>query len=378
MKVLHVTRNIPIKNLGGNRVIWDVMDNNKRFCREQKVIFPAEYIPKLPFQPERYKVFSELKGYIVERGYEVLFSNYIRIPGKHAFSFSNIPINKNEVIEYSNGFDCVHAHYIMPDGHLARELCKIKKIPYIVSVRQGDLDRLEKIKKHTWLYKKYKKIVDDASAVIAINEKIHNYLKNEFGIVSVLIPHGINKEIIEKKDNSKSKKIRVICAGQYIKRKNIDWVIGLANKFLDNKRIQFTIVGSGPLKDKYVKKSSGAVEFLDWLPRDELLKEFNKSDIFILPSDNETFGMVYIEAAAKNCLIIGKKGTGLDGYFSSGEDAYFIESEEELYDVFRTKILDKECWKDIAHKGFLKVNENFVWEVVSEKYRDLYMRVCYK
>lgn len=74
-----------------------------------------------------------------------------------------------------------------------------KKIPYIVSVRQGDLDRLEKIKKHTWLYKKYKKIVDDASAVIAINEKIHNYLKNEFGIVSVLIPHGINKEIIEKK-----------------------------------------------------------------------------------------------------------------------------------------------------------------------------------
>ncbi|WP_317347112.1 glycosyltransferase, partial [Vibrio sp. T13N] len=159
------------------------MDNNKRFCREQKVIFPAEYIPKLPFQPERYKVFSELKGYIVERGYEVLFSNYIRIPGKHAFSFSNIPINKNEVIEYSNGFDCVHAHYIMPDGHLARELCKIKKTPYIVSVRQGDLDRLEKIKKHTWLYKKYKKIVDDASAVIAINEKIHNYLKNEFGIV---------------------------------------------------------------------------------------------------------------------------------------------------------------------------------------------------
>ncbi|WP_235376200.1 glycosyltransferase, partial [Proteus faecis] len=68
-------------------------------------------------------------------------------------------------------------------------------------------------------------------------------------------------------------------------------------------KMRLNIVGDGPLYESLSSIKNEKIHFHGWKKNDEVLEILSKSDIFILPSDNETFGMVYIEAAINGCVI---------------------------------------------------------------------------
>ena len=51
------------------------------------------------------------------------------------------------------------------------------------------------------------------------------------------------------------------------------------------------------------------------------------AQIFTLISDNETFGMVYIEAMLQGCLVIASKGGGFDGIIQDGINGFICNPE---------------------------------------------------
>ena len=52
------------------------------------------------------------------------------------------------------------------------------------------------------------------------------------------------------------------------------------------------------------------------------------SDIFILPSKNETFGMVYLEALASGCITVCSKNDGIDGIIKDEFNGFLSENLE--------------------------------------------------
>ena len=52
-----------------------------------------------------------------------------------------------------------------------------------------------------------------------------------------------------------------------------------------------------------------------------------QSDIFILPSEKETFGMVYLEAMGCGCITVGTKNDGIDGIIKNNENGFLIEPD---------------------------------------------------
>ncbi|KAB1515164.1 glycosyltransferase family 4 protein [Photobacterium damselae] len=369
MNVLHITRNIPVKRLRGNRIILEIIKNLKF---EQKILFPAEYVPKIPFVSGRLKVFSELRGTTKAEDINVLFYNFIRIYKGMDFFICNKCLNRKEVDKYIEGVDLIHAHYIFPDGYIALDFNIKKGIPYIVTVRQGDIDRVKKIKNVNYL-ERYQCVLSSAKKIISVNQAIKNDLKNIFDVDSEIIPHGINSDFLNnvKIEKPQDSIIRIITCGDFIKRKNIDWVIKSFDKISNEYDCELIIIGDG---DEYpnLKKISNKVIFKGWLSHDEVIKEFYCADIFILPSDNETFGMVYIEAASQGCVIMGKKGTGVDGLFDDEICQYFVSNQDELDLKLKYLLDNKDLIDSLKLKSKMNVKEKFIWNKIIPRYESIY------
>jgi len=376
MNIIHITRNIPVKRLKGNRVILDIIHNINKLGISQKIIFPAEYVPKLPFLKERAIIFSELNGMLNINGTELIFYKYIRLFFRFDFIISKFCLNKQKVNAFSSSADIFHAHYILPDGYIANKLARDHKKPYLVSVRQGDIDRIKKLKKDSFYDTLYKNVLVEATQVISINHSIRKYLAERYNIYSKTIPHGIDQKLfsplpVNKKLDSS---IKLVSCSQLIKRKNIDWIIDVFNKVsTDKNNIKLTIIGDGPLINKFKHISNSQITFTGELDHKSVLSIFEESDIFILPSENETFGMVYLEAAAKQCMLIGLKGTGIDGYFEDKENACFVRSKHELLSLIRNIIEGDLNYQEIALKGYRKTQTEYTWKTIMDKYQTLYM-----
>lgn len=149
--------------------------------------------------------------------------------------------------------------------------------------------------------------------------KLYPQYKNK----TFVAPSGIEENLIIQKEWQEKDKIKILTCGQFIKRKNIDKVIKVCDKY---ENIELTVVGSGKLK---LEKISNKPIFLGQLPREKVIEKMRESDIFILPSKNETFGMVYLEAMASGCITVCTKNDGIDGIILDEVNGFLAEDIEE-------------------------------------------------
>ena len=110
----------------------------------------------------------------------------------------------------------------------------------------------------------------------------------------------------------------------------MDAVIEACAKFKANEIAQLTIVGEGPLK-KELEACAGSCNFSERvlftgrIERDALIKRMRQSDIFVLISEREVFGLVYLEAMLQGCIVIAAKGGGVDGIIIDGVNGFLCE-----------------------------------------------------
>jgi glycosyltransferase involved in cell wall biosynthesis len=130
--------------------------------------------------------------------------------------------------------------------------------------------------------------------------------------------------------------------------------------------VKLNIFGVGPEELKLKKLVSklnigSSVIFNGWVGRNKLPEKFRGTDIFIMPSSPETFGLVYLEAMASGCVILGHKGEGIDGIVTDEVDALMVASaDSEL-------IVEKIKWfANLTPIQRLKIKEKSV--AIAEKY----------
>src|SRR5690606_19601822 len=104
--------------------------------------------------------------------------------------------------------------------------------------------------------------------------------------------------------------------------------------------------------------------------KSQLLTLYRQSDIFVLPSIKETFGLVYPEAMSQGLPVIYTKGQGFDKQFQEGQVGYSINCLEP--DDIAEKILFViERYNELSIRS-TELVERFSWERIVKDYQKVY------
>ena len=105
--------------------------------------------------------------------------------------------------------------------------------------------------------------------------------------------------------------MKILTIANFVKRKRIDLCALACRKLTVDYKVtdlNWLVIGHGPLEDEVKGIAPDSMEFI---PKVESLADYyRKSDVFVLPSVDEGFGMVYIEAIMSGCPVVCRKNDG--------------------------------------------------------------------
>lgn len=136
---------------------------------------------------------------------------------------------------------------------------------------------------------------------------------------------------------------KFIYVGQTIKRKYPKETIQAIYNVYGAEGFTMTLVGSHdvayPEAAAYVAEHGlcDSVTFTGKIPRDEIIRYYDESEVFILISRAEVFGLVYLEAMARGCITIASRNEGMEGIIDDGVNGFLCGSGnvDELSAIIR-------------------------------------------
>lgn len=187
---------------------------------------------------------------------------------------------------------------------------------------------------------------------------------------------GIPEKYIEpvNKDFTNGVK-RFVFVGSLYELKNVDVTLRALHKAMAGKDYTFDIVGSGAENENlhHLVEELGMkdhVVFHGQMKRDEAQNIIRNADCFVMVSSREAFGLVYVEAMAKGCIVVGTKGQGIDGIVKHGENGFLCKARDVdgLADVInQIASLPQDDLRQISSKA-VKTAANLTDRKVAEKY----------
>lgn len=217
---------------------------------------------------------------------------------------------------------------------IGNRLARYYKCDHIIGIHNSDLKYL--------MRKSIEKILCRSALIVCRSQSIKTvFLKNrvQYENKIFIANSGINCKDIEWHDFflNKIKKweenrtIYFFTAALLQALKNIDINLEALSR-IKNYDWKYQIAGYGEEYDFLVKRThelniAEKVFFLGEKTREEVLAYMRKTDVFIMVSAPETFGLAYLEAMAKGNIIIGCKNWGIAGIVVDGKNGFLVEEK---------------------------------------------------
>lgn len=190
-----------------------------------------------------------------------------------------------------------------------------------------------------------------------------------------IIPPGID---MPDKIHVKRNKNQIVFVGRYVEYKGAQYILQ-ALKFLKDKnlpQLKAVFIGNDQgylhtLKDiSHNLRIDNIVTFYEDIDDKELHRLYAQSEYFILPSSNEGFGMVAVEAASYGCKPILLNAGGL-AVISKNLHCHVIDPNGSIASQIAKIILRQEKVK--KNKKRIKFYKNYLWEpTIIAKYENVY------
>ena len=228
-----------------------------------------------------------------------------------------------------------------------------------------------------YLTNKMISICSNSNKVISVAKWLRDSLKKNYGIESEYIPNGVNLREFDTRDgNNFREKFGIwddfyLFVGRTTKYKRPELFLSLAQELPKRK---FVMVGRGITKDNLVKyfgkEIPSNVLCIGEPERQDVVNAFDASRAFILPSANETFGIVILEAMASGKPVVAANHLGPSEIISDDENGFLFEPDNLESLVQKAEI----AWnsKEIGLAGRIKVIEKYDWKNIVPEIEKIY------
>lgn len=286
----------------------------------------------------------------------------------------------NVIREHDLKFDIIHGHMTQPSGLICMILKEKYGVPYVLTIHENEFWLADEISSN------HPSIVDSwksADALIRVNKYdlplLLKWNPNSYYVPNVFSSKYFPRDMTECRDKlglSIGTTI-LFSLGNLIERKGFSYLIeSVAQMNKDGHEIFCYIGGSGPerehlqmLIDKY--NMTTHIHLIGKISEEDSCFWMNAANLFVLPSLNESFGVVNIEAMACGTPVVGTNVGGVPSIII--DNRYGLLVEPASVDDLKNGILSPltMSWnKMLIHKYAV---DNYGDESLSNKLSDIYL-----
>lgn len=354
-------------------------------------------------------VATELGEYLADRGHEVHFISYER-PFRMRGFHGNLYLHEVEVFDYplfkfppysialtgtiaevvrTHNLDIIHAHYAIPhavSAYLAKQMLREQGVPIVTTLHGTDITILGNDRQ---FFEVTKFCLEESDGVTAVSESLSRETRELFGINHVeAIYNFIDPEVYKREAHPCC---RGLCTNPG------DRIIVHTSNFRPVKRVldvvkifaginrevssQLMLIGDGPdrLAAQHLAQQLGVGHRVHFLGKQEGVVELlSKADLFLLPSEKESFGLAALEAMACEVPVIATITGGVPEVVLDGVTGYLapIGDVEAMTAMAVNLLQDRELHGRMALAARERAAGEFHVDKIVAQYEDYYRRIC--
>ena len=327
---------------------------------------------------------------------EKLFFHKVNVPDYPLFNFQPYELALStklvEVIKL-HSIELMHVHYAIPHAYAAYMAKKMLEdqgihVPIVTTLHGTDITL---VGNHPFYKTAVNFSINKSDIVTCVSASLKRDTLEKFDINNEIevVPNfiDISKYILQQKrcivENTESNKVPIIThVSNFRPVKNIKNVVLVFNNIQKEIPSKLLMIGEGPEKEmaeQLCKELSieNKVEFLG--NSNQVEKNLCHSDLFLLPSNTESFGLAALEAMASKVAVISSDAGGLSEINIHGETGYLTKPDDiELMSKYATSILkDSSLLEQFKNKAF-KMAKAFDINNIVPIYEKIYKRALNK
>jgi len=333
--------------------------------------------------PEEYEKYSsenqEVSNYLIQSSFsgKLSFSGGY---GKDLFQeIANYAVVAS-IIAYRYNIDIIHAHdWLAYPAGIAAKLVSGK--PLVIHVHATDFDRSGG-NVNPSVYEIEKAGMDAADTIIAVSNLTRSIIIEKYGISpdKVVTVHNAVEPIVD----SELKKVAqnlddkiVTFLGRVTLQKGPEYFIEAAHLVLQKmNNVRFVMAGSGDMLNRMIVrvaklKMGNRFHFTGFLKGDDVQHMFSMSDVYVMPSISEPFGISPLEAMQSNVPVIISRQSGVSEILRHAIKLDFWDTHAMADAIYG--LLNYEGLSVMFKKHVREEVDNLKWEHAAAKVKDIYL-----
>jgi glycosyltransferase involved in cell wall biosynthesis len=283
----------------------------------------------------------------------------------------------------SHQIDSALAFFSVPGGIVARWLHLRTGIPYVVSLRGGDVPGTEP---HLAMFYRVlqplrRNIFKNARSICAPSQGLKELSERADPYSVEVIPNGVDLELFRPDPAIRPKTLTLLSVGRLHVQKNVAYLLKIVATIRDtfNTPVTATVIGDGPERPNLEQLAAdlgitSSVRFAGWLDRAAVRDAYQSATFLIHASTYEGMSNVILEALASGLPVAASRIPGNTELVEPGVNGVLLDPETEpakAAELICSLFSNQAEWENLSRGARETIEKRFSWEHAANLYEQL-------